>query len=216
MDEGDRDSLSNMLATLENLDSFFTKDSMELPENYGHQYNSSVDTKSTATTTATDGNWGLNFDIDSPKIEQSIQFESTASFKTLLADVNTPSTNNGLVTSPFRNSTKFRRKSSHISPVEPLQLSRDLSKESMLGSPLSSGSPKGESDSMFGFDILRQTNKTRRRSSRITGSFITGDSRASPRSPRAPRTPRTPLSPYGKSKFSRNYTAYKRTETDKE
>ncbi|GMF60134.1 unnamed protein product [[Candida] boidinii] len=41
------DSLSNMLAQLDNLDSFFTKD--EYGDEYHHQYSNSIDTKSTDT-----------------------------------------------------------------------------------------------------------------------------------------------------------------------
>ncbi|QPG77158.1 hypothetical protein FOA43_004563 [Brettanomyces nanus] len=68
----DTDSLSNMLATLENLDSFFTKDSLDFPDSYayGHQYNSSVDTRSTVATSA--DNWTLD---DSPIVSPPAQFE---------------------------------------------------------------------------------------------------------------------------------------------
>lgn len=199
----DQNSLSDMLATLETLDSFFTKDAMD--ENFGgHQYSSSIDTKSTAQTNI-DQNWSLDFDVNSPKLDQNVQFESTASFRTLLADVNTP-TSSRLITSPFRSSIISKRRSSITAsninannPVEPLKLARDFSKESVLSNTTSPDS--NDADSMFGFDILRQTNKGRRMSTRMSNP-------RSPRTPRTPKTPKTPKTPnYSKNKF--RYNAYK-------
>lgn len=206
----DQNSLSDMLATLETLDSFFTKDAMD--ENYGgHQYSSSIDTKSTSQTNI-DNNWSLDFDVNSPKLDQNVQFESTASFRTLLADVNTP-TSSRIITSPFRSSIISKRRSSTnnsnsgvnkmninaSSPVEPLNLARDFSKESIIGG---NTSPEiNDGDSMFGFDILRQTNKGRRMSTRMSNP-------RSPRTPRTPKTPKTPKTPnYTKNKF--RYNGYK-------
>ncbi|ODV87445.1 hypothetical protein CANARDRAFT_26842 [[Candida] arabinofermentans NRRL YB-2248] len=221
----EQDSLSNMLATLENLDSFFTKDTMDLPESYGHQYNGSVDTRSTVATSATESqNWGLNF--DSPNLEQ-MQFSPTASFQTLMGE-STP--NAGIVpSSSFRHSTKLgKRRSSIGNIVESIQLSSksvtDHSHGELppLGSPmLAGGSATDDSDGIFRFDILRPSSKVKKRPSRLNSPVVTAlnDDNNSPgsRTPRTPRTPRsarTPRSPYGKnSRFGRKYppSNYKRT-----
>ena len=215
----DKDSLSNMLATLETLDSFFTKDGKEMQGNFGHKYSSSVDTRSTTTTNTTSntmdrGTWGLEFDVNSPKLDQAMQFESTASFRTLLADVGSPSEEKLL--SP-RYKGKKSRKNSLQGAVEPLKLTRDLSKESALGSPLiiESNSEGDDSDNLFGFDLLRQANKTRRRSARITASYgnEAGGNlllKNSPISPRNPRSPRHSLGSHNKSKF-RSYNGYRKS-----
>ncbi|KAG0678863.1 Cell morphogenesis protein PAG1, partial [Pichia californica] len=208
----DKDSLSNMLATLETLDSFFTKDGKEIPNNFSHKHSSSVDTRSTTTTNTTTntidkGSWNLDFDVASSKMDQAIQFESTASFRTLLADVSSP-TNEKLLSPRYR-SKKSSRRNSLQGAVEPLKLARDLSKESNLGSPLiiESNNEGDESDNLFGFDLLRQANKTRRRSARLTGSYSNSEAggnlllKNSPLSPRNPRSPRHSLGPYNKSKF---------------
>lgn len=222
----DQNSLSDMLATLETLDSFFTKDNIDA--NYsGHKYTSSIDTKSTSQTNL-DNNWSLDFDVNSPRLDQNVQFESTASFRTLLADVNSP-TSSRLITSPFRSSIISKRVGSNNSGnnslplVEPLNLKRDFSKESVMNSQsssngnsasnvgTSSNSPENhhhhhhhhnnENESMFGFDILRQTNKGKRMSTRMSNPM-------SPRTPRTPRTPKTPKTPnYSKNKF--RYSGYK-------
>lgn len=92
----DKDSLSNMLATLETLDSFFTKDeSNDMQNNFGHKYSSSVDTRSTTNTTTTANTtdktaWRYEFEAASPRLEQAGHLDSTASFRTLLADVTSP------------------------------------------------------------------------------------------------------------------------------
>lgn len=215
----DKDSLSNMLATLETLDSFFTKDGKEMQGNFGHKYSSSVDTRSTTTTNTTSntmdrGTWGLEFDVNSPKLDQAMQFESTASFRTLLADVGSPSEEKLL--SP-RYKGKKSRKNSLQGAVEPLKLTRDLSKENALGSPLiiESNSEGDDSDNLFGFDLLRQANKTRRRSARITASYgnEAGGNlllKNSPISPRNPRSPRHSLGSHNKSKF-RSYNGYRKS-----
>lgn len=231
----DKDSLTNMLATLETLDSFFTKEGKEMPTNFGHKYSSSIDTKSTTTTNTTSitmdrggGAWGLEFDVHSPKLDQALQFESTASFRTLLADVT--STSNEKFLSPRYTPTsggvgKKSRKSSYSLPngVEPLKLARDLSKEggnlTNMGSPLiiESTNEGDDSDNVFGFDLLRQANKTRRRSARVSRSYgneVAGNMllKNSPLSPRTPaRSPRHSMgSTYNKGKF-RNYSGYRKS-----
>lgn len=220
----DKDSLTNMLATLETLDSFFTKDGKELPNSFGHKYSSSVDTRSTTTTNTTTNTadksnsaWNLEFDDSLPKLDQAMQFESTASFRTLLADVNSPTSEKLL--SPRYKTKRGSRRNSLQGAVEPLKLSRDLSKENNLGSPLiiESSNEGDESDNLFGFDLLRQANKSRRRSARLTGSYgnteITGNLllKNSPLSPRNPRSPRHSLGSYNKSKFRSYNGGYRKS-----
>lgn len=243
----EKDSLSNMLATLETLDSFFTKDGQEIQ---GHKYSSSVDTRSTntTTTTTTTNTWGYDFDMSSPRVDNSYQFDSTASFRTLLADVGSPTverslssrysrksanSNTGLnisssvTSSPLLNTPssstfnrgKKSRKNSTTGVVEPLKIARDLSIDNNItSSPLiieSNNENENENDNLFGFELLRQTNKTRRRSTRLGTSYnseLSGNIllKNSPISPRNPRSPRHSLNTYNKNKF-RNYGSYRKS-----
>ncbi|GMG51704.1 unnamed protein product [Ambrosiozyma monospora] len=200
--QDDVDSLSNMLATLENLDSFFTKDSMELPQTYGHQYSGSVDTKSTIATNATtdQSNWNMNF--DSPGIEAIPQFSTSTSFKTLLGDDSQQdlSSHPTTVGSTFKNYR--RRKSFHGTINTGLENSAAAELSATLGSPIlaNSTSPLGEQDEgLFRSDMLRGKKRPKQglSSPLATSSPISYGSKT-------PRTPRgTPRSPYARNSYSR-------------
>jgi hypothetical protein len=221
----DKDSLSNMLATLETLDSFFTKDGKELQNNFRHNYSSSVDTRSTTTTINTSNTidkapWGYDFENNSsPRSDLGIQFDTAASFRSLLADVNSPKNDRMLSPRYNINKGKKSRKNSTQGAVEPLKLARDLSKDGIVpNSPLiiESSAEIEESDNTFGFDLLRQTNRARRRSTRLTPSYGSDASgnillKNSPISSRNPRSPRHSLNSYNNSKY-RNYNSYRNSK----
>jgi hypothetical protein len=230
----EKDSLNDMLATLETLDSFFTKDTDNIAANFGHQHSSSIETRSTINTTTTNntmdkGGWSYDFDVNSPHLEGN-QFDSAASFRTLLADVNSPtsvasgSPSERLLSPRYKG--KKSRKSSHqgasnlaSSPsvtasglkVEPLNLARDLNINSDGIAPASPNLESEDSDNHFGFDLLRQTNKTRRRSTRLTASYgnsVNGGEysgnlllKNSPISLKNPRSPRHSLTSYNRNRF---------------
>ncbi|KAG7699493.1 hypothetical protein KL951_001210 [Ogataea haglerorum] len=212
----DQNSLSHMLATLENLDSFFTKENMDLSGAYGHQYNGSVDTRSTAGTSVGQNNWGLT--LDSPQLDQNMQFPSTASFKTLMGDSSATPANFSV--SSFRNSAR-------LNMAVPMQLNSKSASNyssnmqeisSPLGSPMVSGqSPPGEEyEGLFRFEILRPSSKVKKRPSKLNAPLVNNGDPSIPLakpSPRTPRGSRTPRSPYSKSiRFSRNYSsAYRKS-----
>ncbi|KAH3668379.1 hypothetical protein OGAPHI_002133 [Ogataea philodendri] len=222
----DRNSLSHMLATLENLDSFFTKENMDFSDTYGHQYNGSVDTRSTTATSMDQNNWSLN--LDSPQLDQNMQFASTPSFKTLIADTARSPTE--LSVASFRNSARLGKRVSSFSNVSvPMQLagksgseySNHLQDLSPLGSPMVSNQsqPGEESEGLFRFEILRPSSKVKKRPSKLNAPLVsTSDpsiplAKPSPRTPRTTRSSRTPRSPYTKSmRFSRTYSpAYRKS-----
>lgn len=217
----EKDSLSNMLATLETLDSFFTKDGQEIKGGFEHQYASSVDTRSTSTTSNTE-RWGYDFELGSPKLEHTpVQFDSTASFRTLLADVKSPVSDS--LSSPRSSSLigrgKKNSRGSIHAVVEPLKLARDITKDPIVNGALiteSNNENEEQSDALFGFDLLRQTNKTRRRSTRFTtslgnesngGNMLLKNSPISPRNPRSPR--HTNIN--SRSKFRSYAASYRRS-----
>lgn len=186
--------------------------------------------------------------MSSPRVDNSYQFDSTASFRTLLADVGSPTverslssrysrksanSNTGLnisssvTSSPLLNTPssstfnrgKKSRKNSTTGVVEPLKIARDLSIDNNItSSPLiieSNNENENENDNLFGFELLRQTNKTRRRSTRLGTSYnseLSGNIllKNSPISPRNPRSPRHSLNTYNKNKF-RNYGSYRKS-----
>lgn len=135
--QDDTDSLSNMLTTLENLDSFFTKDSLDM-QTYGHQYNSSVDTRSTV---ATNDGWGP--DPVSGLGEPG--FKSTGSFRTLMDDYSVKSKRRSESTIKDRNSASLESPSEGLFGFELLRSRKHPPRFSSgeLNSPLASqlGSP---------------------------------------------------------------------------
>lgn len=242
----DKDSLTNMLATLETLDTFFTKKS----SNNRHKYTSSVDTRSTSTTITTNntvernalgsgnGNWGYDYESNnnmknsitsnfSPRLDQGIQFETTASFRSLLSDVGTSKNERSALSSPRSNllvGGKKSRKNSMHGTVEPLKLTRDYQGKEHVGVNIGPNGPlilesnneSEENVNMFGFELLRQTNKARRRSNRLTpsyGSDANGNIllKNSPISPRNQRSPRHSYNSYNKSSKFRSYHNYRKS-----
>ena len=152
----EKDSLSDMLATLETLDSFFTKDiesdgiskgkiinknEQRTPQR--HQYSSSIDTKSTTNTDKSGWNYDfdntMNMNLNMNIINGNNLFDSNESFRTLLADVKSPNSNEILL-SPRIKRDKFYNHGRVNSFGGELSKLRNKNSENSMNISLSSGS----------------------------------------------------------------------------
>ncbi|OWB63506.1 hypothetical protein B5S29_g4490 [[Candida] boidinii] len=220
------DSLSNMLAQLDNLDSFFTKD--EYGDEYHHQYSNSIDTKSTDTSLTESAFAGFE---NSPVGQSDGRFSSNdESLSTLLGSSERGSLSNGLTDrviqqrSSFRNSRKKSQNFDSI-PLSNRSMSdyniEELSNGSIQVSPNATFNANNnnstsnntaaitESDGIFRFDGLLRSSK--KKVPKIAASPRVGSESLSPvmgsssfnahgMSPRSPRITRTPRSPYSKNR----------------